>query len=144
MATKWFKKWTRQDSEPSSTSLPNFTSNPDGFEMSQMDLTGGHHIKIVEIPPEIPTTNQQRGGEPWTHKIDFILAALGYSVGLGNVWRFPYQVYKNGGGSFLIPYFTVLAILGLPMFFLELVLGQYSNRGPVKVFGRLAPIFKCT
>ena len=80
--------------------------------------------------------------EEWSNQCEFILSTVGYAVGLGNVWRFPYLAYKNGGGSFLIPYVIMLFFAGLPLFFMELVLGQYSRQGPTRVFGRMAPIFK--
>ena len=62
--------------------------------------------------------------ESWDSKITYILATVGYAVGLGNVWRFPYLAQKNGGGAFLIPYFIMLLIEGLPIFLLELAIGK--------------------
>ncbi|KAM8953600.1 sodium- and chloride-dependent neutral and basic amino acid transporter B(0+)-like [Pelodytes ibericus] len=83
--------------------------------------------------------NTERGN--WSRKSDYLLSMIGYAVGLGNVWRFPYLAYKNGGGAFLIPYTIMLALAGLPLFFLECSLGQFSSLGPVSVW-RVVPILQ--
>ncbi|VVC91962.1 unnamed protein product [Leptidea sinapis] len=77
----------------------------------------------------------------WGSPLEFILACLGYAVGLGNVWRFPYLCYRNGGGAFLIPFFLMIILIGLPIFYLELYMGQYTALGPIKAFSYISPFF---
>uniref|UniRef100_A0A2C9JJX4 Transporter n=1 Tax=Biomphalaria glabrata TaxID=6526 RepID=A0A2C9JJX4_BIOGL len=79
--------------------------------------------------------------EQWTGKLDFLFSSLGYAVGLGNVWRFPYLAYSNGGGAFFIPYFTMVIFVGTPIFVMETIIGQFSSCGPTTCWD-FCPFFK--
>ena len=77
----------------------------------------------------------------WGKGWEFLLACTGFSVGLGNIWRFPYLCYKNGGGAFLIPYFLYLICGAAPLMFLEVGLGQFMSQGNISIW-KLCPLFK--
>lgn len=62
--------------------------------------------------------------EQWGNRTGFILAAVGSAIGLGNIWRFPYVAYENGGGAFLIPYLFALLTAGIPILILEFGIGK--------------------
>ncbi len=103
--------------------------------------------------------------EKWAHKIEFVLSGIGFAVGLGNVWRFPYLCYKNGGGerkilansyiylekkkadklklagAFFIPFFVCLFTGGIPLFLLEVGLGQLTSEGGITAWN-ICPAFK--
>jgi len=67
----------------------------------------------------------------WGSTSEFILAAVGSAVGLGNLLRFPHMVYKHGGLAFLVPYALAVVFLGVPVLAMELALGQVAQAGCV-------------
>ncbi|XP_060068556.1 sodium- and chloride-dependent glycine transporter 2-like [Ylistrum balloti] len=77
----------------------------------------------------------------WNSWYEYLFSCIGCLVGLGNIWRFPYVCYKNGGGAFLIPYFFFMAVSALPLMLLEISFSQFSNLGPGKVW-ICCPLFK--
>ncbi|EDW72440.1 uncharacterized protein Dwil_GK20711, isoform A [Drosophila willistoni] len=79
--------------------------------------------------------------EQWGNGLEFLFSCISLSVGLGNIWRFPYIAFQNGGGTFVIPYLIALLVIGRPVYYLEISLGQFSGRGVMKAFD-VAPLMK--
>ncbi|KAF4081794.1 hypothetical protein AMELA_G00165140 [Ameiurus melas] len=75
----------------------------------------------------------------WDNKIQYLLTCIGFAVGLGNVWRFPYLCQIYGGGAFLIPYLIALVFEGLPLLYLELAIGQSLRKGSIGVWNSISP-----
>ncbi|KAG9429532.1 sodium-dependent nutrient amino acid transporter 1 [Apis mellifera carnica] len=96
---------------------------------------GNNQKTKEEDAKDIPSRAEWGGG------LQFLMACIATSVGLGNVWRFPFTAYENGGGAFLIPYIIVLIFVGKPFYFLEALLGQFTNRSCAKTWG-MVPAMK--
>ncbi|KAL3978057.1 homeobox protein Nkx-3.2 [Sarotherodon galilaeus] len=96
---------------------------------------------VVDQDPRVDDGDENTERGNWASKKEYILSMIGYAVGLGNIWRFPYLAYKNGGGAFLIPYFVMLVVVGIPLFFLESAFGQFCSQGPVNVW-RAVPLIQ--
>ena len=76
--------------------------------------------------------------EQWSSKTNFILAAAGSAVGLGNIWKFPYIAGENGGAAFLFIYMICIVIIGLPILNIEILLGRATQKNPVGAFRALS------
>ena len=73
--------------------------------------------------------------ESFNSRWGFILACIGSAVGMGNIWMFPTRVSLYGGGSFLIPYFLFVALIGFTGVSGEMSFGRATRSGPVDAFG---------
>lgn len=78
----------------------------------------------------------------WDSSLAFIFAMIGAAVGLGNIWRFSYVLYSNGGGSFFIPYFVAIAIMGIPFLILEYGVGFSFKKSFSKIMKEINPKFE--
>ncbi|EFN62066.1 Uncharacterized sodium-dependent transporter CG3252 [Camponotus floridanus] len=86
-------------------------------------------------------TGKNKERAQWKNGVEFLMSCVAFSVGLGNVWRFPYTAYANGGGAFLIPYIVVLFIIGKPFYYMEMILGQFTSSSCVQIWS-VSPLFQ--
>lgn len=101
----------------------------DDNQLEEADLGSG-------TEPGVPVEIARDG---WDSKVEYFLAQVGFSVGLGNVWRFPYLCHQNGGGAFILLYVVLMVVVGVPLFFLELAAGQSIRQGSIGVWRHISP-----
>ncbi|MFC0337473.1 neurotransmitter:Na+ symporter, NSS family [Kushneria avicenniae] len=83
-------------------------------------------------------TNKPHSHAQWSSRIAFMLAAVGSSVGLGNIWKFPYMTGESGGGAFVLVYLVCILLIGLPILMSEWLLGRLGQKNPISTMNRIA------
>ncbi|XP_064231915.1 sodium-dependent neutral amino acid transporter B(0)AT1 [Aotus nancymaae] len=93
---------------------------------------------------ELETIEQEEASSrpKWDNKAQYMLTCVGFCVGLGNVWRFPYLCQSHGGGAFMIPFLILLVLEGIPLLHLEFAIGQRLRQGSVGVWSSIHPALK--
>ncbi|MFH4974931.1 hypothetical protein AB6A40_001640 [Gnathostoma spinigerum] len=121
------------------------SSEEGGVPMLETDFVVSDTTLNCESPVEKLVMSSSTNAEPhrgeYKGRFDFLMCMIAYAVGLGNVWRFPYLCFKNGGGSFLVVYAIFFSFGALPIFLMEVTIGQYLQKGAMEVW-KMCPIFK--
>jgi len=99
---------------------PSYTSSNSRDDRRREGGSGHSRNKSLHATETYQEEEYERGH--WGSKAEFLLSCIGYSVGIGNVWRFPYLAYQNGGGAFLVPYFILLLLVCLSIRFIIIVI----------------------
>ncbi|MFV2090090.1 MAG: hypothetical protein ACC642_05500, partial [Pseudomonadales bacterium] len=76
--------------------------------------------------------------EQWSSKFGFLMASIGFAVGLGNIWRFPYITGENGGGAFIIVYLICVFCIGAPILIGEIMIGRKGRMSPIAAMRNVA------
>lgn len=100
---------------------PSDSSKPSDVNLLKRPLAYDHHKKHTEAAAAGVDGDVER--DRFGSYFEYLVSVLGFSAGFGSVWRFPYLVFKNGGGVFLIPYFLFLFLIAIPAFYFETALG---------------------
>jgi solute carrier family 6 (neurotransmitter transporter, GABA) member 1 len=95
-------------------------------------------VNFIAPPPK----QGDDGRDVWPSRTSFVLAAMGGAVGLGNVLRYPSQVYNNHGAQWFIPYFMAVFLVAIPVLILEISIGQAYRGGSVVAYNNMAKRLK--
>nr|XP_028593884.1 sodium-dependent neutral amino acid transporter B(0)AT3-like isoform X1 [Podarcis muralis] len=100
---------------------------------------GVEEYKVKMETDESEGSDEEYIRPKWDSKLQYLLSCAGFVVGLGNVWRFPYLCQTYGGGVFLIPYLIAFVLGAIPVFFLELAIGQCLKKGCIRLWWHISP-----
>ena len=114
-----------------------------GAELEPLNKVEKGVETIDDKPPDDLEFIGANKRDTWGSRIEFLLAIIGFTVGIGSVWRFPILCARNGGGAFLIPFFFFLLTCGGPLYYIEVCLGQFSGKSAAAAF-EFCPLFKGT
>jgi len=121
--------------------VPIEDNNEQKSDVIVAQMEGGADVlpEKAEIDLAIMRPGGEDAQETFDHPAEYWLACIGFAVGFGNIWRFPFMCYKMGGACFLIPYGVSLFLIAMPMYLVETVFGQLIAMKLPNRFGSIVP-----
>jgi hypothetical protein len=113
------KKESQADMLEDGVSTPPVDSTPSGSADGIHSAPAAVKVRRLSHKDLVAPPESQPQRQRWSSPMEFTITCIGYAVGLGNFWRFPYLCYLHGGGAFLVPYTLVLLVIGMPLFAME-------------------------
>jgi Sodium:neurotransmitter symporter family len=110
------------------------------FIMADVQVLHQKPVRTATFGSE--TVEEANGRERWSSRPAFYLAAIGSAIGFGNVWRFPALAKDYGGAAFFVPYLLAVLVVGVPIMFLEVAMGQVYQTGNVGLYGKFNHRFR--
>jgi len=106
---------------------------------------GLHHYRkrkgiVTESSSATNNTNDEKRAVIDTQ--EYLFALIGYAIGIGNVWRFPYIIAQNGGGAALVAYIVSAALVACPLFMYEMIMGQHTRLSTIRCYEKVRPRWK--
>uniref|UniRef100_A0A182M4H5 Transporter n=1 Tax=Anopheles culicifacies TaxID=139723 RepID=A0A182M4H5_9DIPT len=126
------KRSNEQQAQLPTTTSASSTAKVNHYQQPPHEGGTGRASALLEM--NLMKNIQKVQRDKWGKDIEFLLSCIALSVGLGNVWRFPFTALENGGGAFVIPYLIVLLLVGRPIYYLEMLISQFSSRGCINVY----------
>ncbi|GMT37643.1 hypothetical protein PFISCL1PPCAC_28940, partial [Pristionchus fissidentatus] len=143
----------RSDQESSTTLIGDSHKTPSSGQQKSLprssprvhlNADAEHEAKTAQFKAGVerllPSVDEEKKGRVgFSSQFQYIMAVIGMSVGLGNIWRFPAVAFQNGGGAFLVPYLIMGILFGLPMLYIDSSVGQFMQNSPSIVFKQYFP-----
>jgi NSS family neurotransmitter:Na+ symporter len=98
-----------------------------------------HYDALITRGDSKPMLQETRSHRLQMESSEYVFALLGYSIGIGNVWRFPYVIAQNGGGAALVAYLVCTILVAAPIFLYEQIVGQYTRMSTIRCYHAINP-----
>ncbi|XP_035868748.1 sodium-dependent neutral amino acid transporter SLC6A17-like [Phyllostomus discolor] len=111
----------------------------DNLEETQMEETPATRSPSLRLTAKEILASKTQSSFAQTKRTKTLLIQLTFTIGIGNLWRFPYLCHQNGGGDFILIYLFMLLLFGIPLLYMEMIVGQWLHTDNTQLWKQLVP-----